>query len=819
MLVVSVFFRGFRGHTIRHHQIEKARVKLRTQVSLFLFLFGLAPLLAVVIINVPLVFDKLELFYHKAYLQNLRADFRDLDQHIARRHEMVLLLAKLPEPGMLVDPAHSETGKTLKEARSSYTDWVNRVLFDQLDITAIVFLDQAGRSRFSLERDSKTGVLTPGKQPPALPSADFIAAGLQRPPGSVLTGPISINWEAGKSDPKRFMTLRFISPIVGSAPHSASDGIPETRGAVLVNMDVGGLAGAYRGIYWVHDNGHYLTYGNADADQPTAFEDFPGLDDIFVKGELNLWKYGEQQVFWVPLFPTEHAGPLWVGRSVDASPIAEFRSTLEIRTISIVAGLLIVVFIFARLIAIRIEKFGHELTDGITRVLEHHEVVEFSWARPEELRSLGDNLTRLAQTHAQASAALRSHARELEESNRYKSEFLANVSHELRTPLNSILLLSKMLADSKTGQLGADQAQQARVIHDAGTDLRALIDNILDLSRIEAGKVALKLDEVNLPALLDDLVQLMRPQFDAKALELALEIDAQAPDSIVTDGEKLRQILVNFLSNAVKFTTTGNVRLRLSSSRGGDAELCPVRISVQDSGIGIPREKQDVIFEEFKQADGSTSRRYGGTGLGLTISRQLANLLGGRIEIQSELGVGSTFSLLLPLEFDQRRVEADQIKSGGQQRLAATESHVPQADYPGCRVLVVDDDVRNLLALTPLLEGWSIEVTAAGDGREALETLEADSGFDLVLMDLMMPEFDGYDTIRRMRSSPDLRDLPVVALTARTSVDDKQRCLEVGANDCLAKPIEPEELKRVFDRYLAGASALESGPAGGGIRS
>jgi two-component system chemotaxis sensor kinase CheA len=298
-----------------------------------------------------------------------------------------------------------------------------------------------------------------------------------------------------------------------------------------------------------------------------------------------------------------------------------------------------------------------------------------------------------------------------------------------------------------------------------------------------------------------------------------LEIDAQAPDSIVTDGEKLRQILVNFLSNAVKFTTTGNVRLRLSSSRGGDAELCPVRISVQDSGIGIPREKQDVIFEEFKQADGSTSRRYGGTGLGLTISRQLANLLGGRIEIQSELGVGSTFSLLLPLEFDQRRVEADQIKSGGQQRLAATESHVPQADYPGCRVLVVDDDVRNLLALTPLLEGWSIEVTAAGDGREALETLEADSGFDLVLMDLMMPEFDGYDTIRRMRSSPDLRDLPVVALTARTSVDDKQRCLEVGANDCLAKPIEPEELKRVFDRYLAGASALESGPAGGGIRS
>jgi signal transduction histidine kinase/CheY-like chemotaxis protein len=819
VFVLSVFSRGFRGHTVRHHPVEKARVKLRTLVSLFLFLFGLAPLLAVVIINVPLVFDKLELFYHKAYLQNLRADFRDLDQHIARRHEMVLLLAKLPEPGMLLDPAHSETDKTLKEARGSYTDWVNRVLFDQLDITEIVFLDQAGRSHFSLERDPKTGVLTPGKQPPALPSADFLAVGLQMPPGRVLTGPISINWEAGKSDPKRFMTLRFISPIVVSAPDSVSDGVPETRGAVLVNMDVGGLAGAYPGIYWVHDNGHYLTYGNADADQPTAFEEFPGLEDIFAKGELNLWKYGEQQVFWVPLFPTEDAGPLWVGRRVDASPIAEFRSTLEMRTISIVAGLLIVVFIFARLIAIRIEKFGHELTDGITRVLEHSEVVEFSWARPEELRTLGDNLTRLAQTHAQASAALRSHARELEESNRYKSEFLANVSHELRTPLNSILLLSKMLADGTTAQLGADQAQQARVIHDAGADLRALIDNILDLSRIEAGKIALKLEKVNLPALLDDVVQLMRPQFDAKALGLALEIDAQAPVSLVTDGEKLRQILVNFLSNAVKFTAHGDVRLRLSSSRGADAEQCPVRISVEDSGIGIPREKQDVIFEAFKQADGSTSRRYGGTGLGLTISRQLAHLMGGRIEIQSEVGVGSTFSLLLPLEFDQRRVDADQINVAGQQRPAATEAHVPQAKYPGCRVLVVDDDVRNLLALTPLLEAWGIEVTAAGDGQEALETLEADPRFDLVLMDLMMPELDGYDTIRRMRSRPDLRGLPVVALTAKTAAEDMHQCLEVGANEFLAKPIEPADLKRIFDRYLADDCALDSGPAGEGIRS
>ena len=794
-------------------------MKLRTQVSLFLFLFGLAPLLAVVIINVPLVFDKLELFYHKAYLQNLRADFRDLDQHIARRHEMVLLLAKLPEPGLVSDSTPSAAGETLKQARANYTEWVNRVLFDQLDITEIVFLDGAGHSRFWLERDSKTGLLTPGTQPPDLPGADFLAAGLQLPPGRVLTGPISINWETGKSDPKRFMTMRFISPIVGSASSAASQSLPETRGAVLVNMDVGGLAGAYRGIYWVHDNGHYLTYGNADDDRSTAFEDFPGLKDLFAKGELNLWKRGEQRVFWVPLFPTEDAGPLWVGRRVDASPIAEFRSVLEIRTISIVAVLLVVVFILARMIAIRVEKVGHELTNGISKVLEHNALVEFSWPRPEELRALGDNLTRLARTHAQASAALRSHARELEESNRYKSQFLANVSHELRTPLNSILLLSKMLADSRTGQLSADQAQQARVIHDAGRDLRALIDNILDLSRIESGKIALKLNEVELPTMLDDIVQLMRPQFVAKGLGLVLEIDAQAPLSIVTDGEKLRQILVNFLSNAVKFTTTGEVKLRLSGNRGSDADVCPVRVSVQDTGIGISHEKQDVIFEAFKQADGSTSRRYGGTGLGLTISRQLAHLIGGRIEIQSEVGVGSTFSLLLPLKFDPHRVEAHRITVAGQGRPPASETYVPLANFPGRRVLVVDDDVRNLLALTPLLEGWGIEVTAAGDGREALETLEADPRFDLVLMDLMMPEFDGYDTIRRMRSTPELSKLPVVALTARTSAEDMHRCYAVGANDCLAKPIEPAELLRVFHRYLTDAPETPSKLTGEGIRS
>jgi len=778
-------------------------VKLRTLVSLLLFLFGLAPLLAVIIINVPLVYDRLELFYHKSYLQNLRADFLDLDQHIARRHEMVLLLAKLPEPGMLPESGDTDAADALDESRVRYTDWVNRVLFDQVDIVQIVFLDSNKQARFWLDRDPKSGVLKPGDELPDLPGQDFLDAGKKLPPGTVVTGPIEFDAQALESNPNQFMTLSFIAPVVtASLP---SGGAPARLGSVLVKMDVGGLASAYRGIYWVHDSGRYLEYSTDDTSQSTAFEDFPGLQDLFARGELNLWEYKDQQIFWLPLFPTETSGPLWVGRSVDASPITEFRRVLEIRVISIVGVLLLLVFVIAWLIATRVDRFSRTLTDGISRVLEQDEPVEFRWKGPQELKALGSNLTRLAQTHAKSNEALRLHARELEESNRYKSEFLANVSHELRTPLNSILLLSRMLADHASSGLSSEQARQARVIHDAGTDLRALIDNILDLSRIEAGEVSLQPEEVDLRIILSDIADLMRPQFDDKGIRLIVDMDDRVPAIVLTDGEKVRQILVNFLSNAVKFTEQGEVKLELSVNEDNDAEPCPVRISVRDSGIGIPQDKQDTVFEAFKQADGSTSRRYGGTGLGLTISRELAALVGGKIEVQSEVNVGSVFSLLLPLDMTDRSQDFETGKPNGTQGASRTEVSVPQASYAGCRVLLVDDDVRNLLALTPLLEGWDIEVTAAGDGEEALETLATDPGYDLVLMDLMMPGIDGYETIRRMRSSSDLKDISVVALTARTEVGEQERCIEFGANAYLAKPVEPEDLKQFLDRYLLKA--------------
>lgn len=778
-------------------------MKLRTLILLFLFLFGLTPLLAVLVANVPLVIDKLELFYHKAYLQNLRADFRDLDQHIARRHEMVRLLAKLPEPGMLISPTDSEMASAIEKARSGYTQWTNQVLFDQLDVVQILFIDQQMRLRFWLERDSKGGMLVRGRDLMVAPSAALDEISRKLRPGEVFTGPISFNTQIAGEKPWLDMTLDFISPIIGSPDEEGRDKEPRILGMVVVTIDVGGLANAYRGNYWVRDNGEYLSYTDQEPASSSAFRDFPGLESVFKQGELGLWEDAGQQVFWVPLFRTEGSGKLWVGRSVDPSPITAFLRSLQLRVASIVIGLLVLVLIIARLIAVRAERFSKELTGGIARVLEDNEPVEFSWKRPEELRVLGEKLTRLADTHARHTASLRSHAQALEESNRYKSQFLANVSHELRTPLNSILLLSKILSDNEKRKLREVEARQARVIYGAGSELRALIDNILDLSRIEARKVDLELEKTGLEPLLNDLLELMRPQFDEKGLELKLELGEEAPRELVTDADKLRQILINFLSNAVKFTETGGVTVQLQANRNSQSDRYPLRISVRDTGIGIPGDKQDVVFEAFKQADGSTSRRFGGTGLGLTISREIAGLIGGQITIESEEGKGSVFSLLLPLEFEGSAIDSEQLVSMRTVEEVSPDQPIPVADYHGRRVLVVDDDMRNLLALTPLLEGWGIEVTAAGGGIEAMDTLAEDDGFDLVLLDLMMPEMDGFDIIEQIRGQPQFRDLPIVVLSARAGEADRDRSLSQGAAGFLVKPVSPVALKEMLDRYLA----------------
>ena len=779
-------------------------MKLRTQISLYLFLFGLIPLLVAFVINVPLIFDRIEILYHKAHLQNLRAEFSDLDQHLARRHEMARLLAKMPEPGMLLTSTARQSAQDLKAARKGYINWVNQVLIDQFDVTQILFLDEEDKPIFWLDRNFKTGRLESRTGDYPAVNKRILEASREVAPGVVLNGPIIFNRAAGAVLPERFMQMSLVSPVVIPLLSDDAGTVKEQRGTVIVYIDLGGLASAYRGNYWVLGDGQYLPSPTGESRPTTAFEDFHGLKALFDKGELALWEYGNQQVLWVPLFETEDAGTLWVGRSVDPSPLAKLQRAVELRVAYIAIGLLVVVFIVARLIAVKTERLGRELTDRISRVLERNEEVEFSWRQPQELNELGNNLTQLAATHAANTRAMNSYARELEESNRYKSEFLANVSHELRTPLNSILLLSKMLAEGDVRQqLTPEQVHQARVIHNAGTDLKALIDNILDLSRIEARHMTLIAEPVSLLAVIDGVLELMKPQLDEKGLELVTDIDEDAPASISTDSEKLRQILINFMSNAVKFTAQGTITVRLAPGPEHDGIRYPVCISVTDTGIGIAKDKLELVFEAFKQADGSTSRRFGGTGLGLAISRELACLMGGEILVESTPGVGTTFSLLLPLELPATPRLSGRGKTAGNSDAKESVHAIPLADYGGARILLVDDDVRNLLALTPVLEGWGLEVMAAGDGPEALETLATDGEFSLVFMDIMMPGMDGYETIRRIRQQERFADTPVIALTTSSSEEDGRQCREAGASDCMTKPVDLQILKTLLDKYLS----------------
>ena len=775
-------------------------MKLRKLILIFLLVFGLTPLLSSVLLNLPLVLERIELFYQKAYLQNLRADFRDLDQHLASRHEMIRFLAKLPEPGLILGEGGDADQVDL--ARARYTAWINQILREQGDITQILFLGGEGQERFWLERDPKSLQWHPTTRLPERPTDDFIQAGLRVQPGGVLVSPIRINPESATTDPRRFMNLYLMSPIgSGESPGHA-------LGAVIVTIDVGGMAQFYRNTFWVNHDGSYLKPGEAGQRKGEAFRDFPGLEPIFAEGKLSLWKGKRgEQLFWVPMFLTEDSTPLWVGRAVDPSPIAAFRNALIVRVLSIVLVVVVFLVLVARWFALRLERFGQQLTRGVERVLREDAPIEFAWKGPTELRELGEQLTTLAKTHADHVRALRAHADELERSYRYKSEFLANISHELRTPLNSILLLSKLLADSRAN-LRPEQQQQARVIHEAGADLRDMIDNILDISRIEAGRVEVSPEWGQVPAVVQEVMKLVQPLFNEKGLYLRFVQDPDLPRRVLTDWDKVRQILKNFLSNAVKFTNQGGVTVE--AAPGNDPERA-LRISVRDTGIGIPPDKQGIIFDAFRQADGSTRRRYGGTGLGLTISRELSELIGGRITLESLEGEGSCFSLWLPLEIPGEHatepvteVSPPLAPAPGEQSSGAATS--PASGFSGQCVLFVEQNAKNLVAIAPRLGTLGLRVLAAADTEETLETLREEGRCALVLVDAMMPDGDSYDTITAIRREWKQEDLPILVVAPEGEQTEFERLLAAGANGLLPIPFEEGRLRQALEPYLLGAA-------------
>jgi signal transduction histidine kinase/CheY-like chemotaxis protein len=572
-----------------------------------------------------------------------------------------------------------------------------------------------------------------------------------------------------------------------------------------------------------------------------------------------------------------------------------------------------------------------------------------------------------------ARRAVEEKAEQLALTSKYKSEFLANMSHELRTPLNSLLILSKMLADNQQGNLNEKQTEFARTIHSAGADLLNLINDILDLSKIESGTVAIELGEMSLASLRKHIERTFRQLASEKQLQFSVEFDDNLPETIRTDEKRLHQIVLNLLSNAFKFTSEGTVTLSARKAIGGwshghplleDVEAA-IEISVSDTGIGIPADKQRLIFEAFQQADGTTSRKYGGTGLGLSISREIASLLGGEIQVRSEVGEGSTFTLYLPLRSpgaapalavpapgeiheqsasgprpevadDRDRLNGDPfvliveddsffaqvlldaahaaslkavISEAGAGTLGAVRKWKPDAialdlglsdvdgfvlldllrhdpesrdipvyvvsedcdaahalvpetteiidksadgqeladlfsaiarsfsgengpraskavadqaadgnqgqafDLSSKRILIVDDDVRNIYSLASVLESYGAEVLYAERGQEGLEILEQNPDINIALIDIMMPELDGYETMRRIRADPKLANIPLISVTAKAMKGDRQKCLAAGASDYIAKPVDIDLLIALLRVWIGRAEAAVAAEA------
>ncbi|MFJ7160175.1 HAMP domain-containing protein [Streptomyces sp. NPDC101118] len=492
----------------------------------------------------------------------------------------------------------------------------------------------------------------------------------------------------------------------------------------------------------------------------------------------------------------------------------------------------------------------------------------------------------------EARQVLEERAEQLAVSMRYKSEFLANMSHELRTPLNSLLILAKLLADNADANLSPKQVEFAETIHGAGSDLLQLINDILDLSKVEAGKMDVSPTRIALVQLVDYVEATFRPLTAEKGLDFSVRVSPELPATLHTDEQRLLQVLRNLLSNAVKFTDSGAVELVIrpagsdvpveireqlleaGSLREADGEL--IAFSVTDTGIGIAASKMLVIFEAFKQADGTTSRKYGGTGLGLSISREIARLLGGEIHAASEPGRGSTFTLYLPLHpselppqgyaqpapgsrsdgfrrvpvalppalplapapvaaapvaeapgaaptlFRRRRKALTELEPrpalpGQGQGLgqgvpdeaaawAGAEAEEPAAPrtyaFQGEKVLIVDDDVRNVFALTSVLEQHGLAVLYAENGREGIEVLEQHDDVTVVLMDIMMPEMDGYATTAAIRRMPQFAGLPIIALTAKAMQGDREKAIDSGASDYVTKPVDPDYLLTVMEQWM-----------------
>jgi PAS domain S-box-containing protein len=432
----------------------------------------------------------------------------------------------------------------------------------------------------------------------------------------------------------------------------------------------------------------------------------------------------------------------------------------------------------------------------------------YKQARREPLFDLGESFNEMMlileyrqQNLEKALKDISQAKKEAEAANEAKSQFLANMSHEIRTPLNSIIGFSEILMQE---ELAEEHKEHLRIVYNSGKHLLRLIGDILDFSRIEAGKMNIEMEQCSLGQLIAKIESMMQPFATEKGLTFEIREKGDLPANIATDAAHLQQCLINLVNNAIKFTEQGHIYVNISLE---DKDSKPrIRFEVEDTGTGIAPESQQKIFEPFVQEDGSTSRKYGGTGLGLTITRKLAELLGGELTLTSEKGKGSVFSLVIPAGVDlatQPLLERQKISDD----TSTDTSEAKHARFSGC-VLVTEDVKSNQMFMKALLERMGLKITIAENGAEAVDKALGQK-FDLIFMDIQMPQVNGYEATRILRSKG--IKTPIVALTAGAMEGDDKKCIEAGCDDYLSKPIEHSKLIEALSKYLENDALPKDG--------